>query len=773
MKSHFLPLHIVFKDSDKESLVEALLKNLSEKHHFDHVHLMHKEGTVGLCLHYSEDEVSKDELAEIVLASGANIADNYKNKSFIIKQMHSADCARLIETTLRRVDGIYNVSVTYSGSRLIVEYDALKTNYADIKSIVSDLGYEISSINHSLTFLQKNRELFFSFFSGITLLWAWYLHVNFYGQLWYIAIWLSYFFGAFYTFKHSVHALRYMRLDIDILMLLAAFGAAFIGKWFEGGLLLFLFSLGHGLEHKAMHKARSAVTGLAKLAPKVAYVKFGSTYNATPVEDVNIGDIIQVKPGQSIACDGIVFSGTSSVNEAPITGESLPQDKAKGDKVFAGTFNTHGVLLIKVTKVASESTVSKMVRMILDADAKKSSTQSFTEKFSSLFVPFVFFVVLLMIIVPPWAWQVDFYSSFYKAMLVLVAASPCALAIGTPAAVLSAVARSAKLGVLIKGGKQLERFAMVSTLAMDKTGTITTGELVLSKIEVLDDWSEEKILTYAASIEQYSNHPIARALVHKAVETNISLQTAKDINELAGRGVVGFIGSHEVIIGNLKTFSKISPQVRSIYKSLQKKGASTMLIAVDGVFKGAIAVSDHQRKRVSEILIELKNLGINKLVMLTGDNNNAAKHIANKVGLNEFYAELLPEDKVDTISKLECESAGHVAMIGDGVNDAPAMTRALLGIAMGGAGSDVALEAADIVLMNDDLSKLPQAYALSKKAELVIKQNVVLALLSIFVLVTLALLDQMSLSATVFFHEIVSVLVVLNGLRLLNFKYSR
>lgn len=770
MNSHFLPLHIVFPRPDKERLVEVFLHNLLQKEHFSNAHLMHKEGAVGLCIHYDESQVSKAELTEIVCESGAAVVDNYTNKSFIIKHMHSTDCARLIELSLNKIDGIYNAAVTYSGARLVVEYDALKVSYADIKSIIINLGYDVSNINYSLSFIQRNRELIFSFLSGISMLWAWHMHATMHGNIWLLAIWVSYFFGSFYTFKHSLNALRYFRLDIDLLMLVAAFGAAFIGKWFEGALLLFLFSLGHGLEHKAMHKARAAVTQLSKLVPKTADVKNGATYDLTPVEKIKVNDIVRVKPGQTIACDGKVLEGMSAVNESSITGESLPVEKSPGDMVFAGTLNGDTLLLIKVTKVANDSTLSKMVRLILDADAKKSATQSFTEQFERYFVPFVFMVVGLMVIVPYFVMGSDFFTAFYKAMLVLVAASPCALAIGTPAAVLSAVARSAKLGVLIKGGKQLERFAMINTLALDKTGTITTGEPVVTKVAMVDNLSEEDILLYAASLEQGSSHPIASALIHAANDKGMSLLRVENITELPGRGILGFVNGHEVVIGNLKAFSHVSDQVATMFKDLQQGGASTMLLAVDGVFKGVLAVNDEVRPDMQKILKDLGKNGIKHTVMLTGDNYNAASKVAGEVGLKEFAAELMPEDKVRKITELERNHAGHVAMLGDGVNDAPAMAKALLGIAMGGAGSDVALEAADIVLMKNDISSLPQAYVLSKVASRVIKQNVVLALLSIVILVFFALTDQINLSATVFFHESTSILVVLNGLRLLRFK---
>ena len=770
MKSHFLPLHIVFPYKEKDRLVDLLLQNLAKLGHFDHVHLMHKEGEVGLCVHYSEDEVTKDDLAAIVSSSGARIAENYNNRSFTIKNMHSVDCARLIERKLNQMPGVYYAAVSYSAARLVIEYDGQQLAYKDLQECIASIGYKISRKNLKLSFFEKNKELFFSSFCGLFLILAWYLHHVINVQEWYLLVLSSYFFGAYYSFQHSLSALRNFQLDIDLLMILAAFGAAFIGKWHEGALLLFLFSLGHGLEHKAMHKARSAVTSLAKLTPKTAIIKNADTSERVAVEELQLGDLVLVKPGETIPCDGRVVAGVSAVNQAPITGESLPQEKEEDSRVFAGSINGNGALTIKVTKLAEDSTLSKMVQLMLDADAKKSTTQNFTERFERVFVPFVLFVVTLLIFLPPFLYGADFFKSFYNAMMVLVAASPCALAIGTPAAVLSGVARSAKMGVLIKGGLQLERLAMIKILALDKTGTITTGEPTLANIVTLSNMVEEEVLALAASIEQESSHPIALAIVHAANDRGINLFAATNVSDLVGRGVLGFIGEREVVIGNLSAFSHVSPQVKHVYKDLEKTGSTVMLIAVDAIFIGAIAVSDMQRPGVVELLERMHNLGIEKAVMLTGDNENAARIIANNAGIDEYYAQLLPVAKVAKITELEHQSGGRVAMLGDGVNDAPAMAKALVGIAMGGAGSDVAMDAADVVLMQDDISKLPAAFALSKKATQIIKQNVILAMLSIILLVLGAMLELLNLSVTVFLHESTSIVVVLNGLRLLRFK---
>ncbi|MBT4885338.1 MAG: cadmium-translocating P-type ATPase [Legionellales bacterium] len=770
MKSHFLPLHIVFPYKDKDRLVDLLLQNLAKLGHFDHAHLMHKEGEVGLCIHYSETEVTKDELTAIVTSSGAEIADNYNNRSFAIKNMHSVDCARLIERKLNKIPGVYYAAVSYSGSRLVIEYDGQQLGYKDVQDCVIGLGYNLARKNLKLSFFEQNQELFFSFFCGLFLILAWNLHGIIDIKTWYLLVLSSYFFGAYYSFQHSLSALRNFQLDIDLLMILAAFGAAFIGKWYEGALLLFLFSLGHGLEHKAMHKARSAVTSLAKLTPKTAIIKNADTSERVAVEELQLGDLVLVRPGERIACDGIVIAGASAVNQAPITGESLPQEKEEGARVFAGSINGNGALTIKVIKLAEDSTLSKMVQLMLDADAKKSTTQNFTESFERVFVPFVLFVVTLLIFLPPFLWGTNFFQAFYSAMIVLVAASPCALAIGTPAAVLAGVARSAKMGVLIKGGLQLERLAMIKILALDKTGTITIGEPSITKIMTLSDMAEDEVLAFAASIEQESSHPIALAIVHAANDREIDLFAAANVSELVGRGVLGFIGEREVVIGNLHAFSRVSQQVRQIYDDLEKTGSTVMLIAVDTVFVGAIAVSDMQRPGVVELLERMHSLGIEKAVMLTGDNKNAARIIAENAGISEYYAELLPVAKVAKITELEQQSGGRVAMLGDGVNDAPAMAKALVGIAMGGAGSDVAMDAADVVLMQDDISKLPAAFALSKKATQIIKQNVILAMLSIILLVLGAMLELLNLSVTVFLHESTSIVVVLNGLRLLRFK---
>jgi Zn2+/Cd2+-exporting ATPase len=601
---------------------------------------------------------------------------------------------------------------------------------------------------------------------------------------------VAYFFGGFFTAKEAVETIAKGGFEIDFLMLVAAIGAAILGEWAEGALLLFLFSLGHALEHFAMGKARKSIEALTSLAPAVALVLRDGKQQEVRIEELKLGEIIIIKPNSKIPADGVVVKGEGSVNQAPITGESVPVDKspvadAGKDysqeknieaqfRVFAGTINGGSVLEVKVIKEAKDSTISRLVKMVNEAEKQKSPTQLFTDKFEKYFVPAVLVLVTLLC----FAFLVidePFSKSFYRAMSVLVAASPCALAISTPSAVLSGIARAARGGVLIKGGGPLEDLGELNAIAFDKTGTLTEGKPKLTNVIPLNNISEEELLKIAIGVEKLSDHPLAAAIVKGAEEKikGIQADEARNVQAVTGKGVKAEVGGKQVWIGNKALFENekdgIPKDLVSQVEELEKGGHTSMLVKREADFIGILSLMDVPRKEAQHVLKELSSLGIKKMIMLTGDNQQVAEAIAKQIGITDAWGNLMPENKVEAVSKL-AESEKKVAMVGDGVNDAPAMAKSTVGIAMGAAGSDVALETADIALMGDKLESLPFAIGLSRKARGIIKQNLWISLGVVAVLIPLTILGIASIGPAVIAHEGSTLIVVFNALRLLAYK---
>ena len=638
--------------------------------------------------------------------------------------------------------------------------------------------------------LGENAELIFAGVSGILLLAGWGIEKFSFGPSWlptasFVA---AYFFGGFFTAKEAIENIRARRFEIDTLMLVAAVGAAALGKWAEGALLLFLFSLGHSLEHYAMGRARRAIEALAKLAPETANVRRNGTMIELPVSQLQLGDIVIVRPNERLPADGVVTLGTSSVNQAPVTGESVPVDKqpasnpaeavkafdkvAAVNRVFAGTINGSGVIEVMVARRADQSTMARVVKMVADAETQRSPTQNFTEKFERIFVPAVLVLVTILLFAGV---VVDepFSDSFYRAMAVLVAASPCALAISVPSAVLSGVARAARGGVLVKGGAPLENLGTLTSIAFDKTGTLTEGKPKLTDAVAANGASEQELLSVAMAIEEHSDHPLASAVVVGAKErlgNSVIPVQASDIKSITGRGVQAMVGEELVYIAKPVFFSETAGNVLPVDVlnadlKLVEAGRTTMIVLKGKRFLGVLGVMDTPRPVAGEVMAALRGLGIDRLIMISGDNQQVANAVAKSVGLTEARGDLMPEQKVEAIKELR-DKHGKVAMVGDGVNDAPAMANATVGIAMGAAGSDVALETADVALMADDLAQLPFAVGLSRSTSRIIKQNLWVSLGVVAVLIPATIMG-LNIGTAVIFHEGSTLLVVINALRLL------
>ena len=753
---------------ERDSCIQRLTDNLQAQG-LEKVHVVQQDDKPFLCLHYDPTRTAMPQVRSMAEAAGAELSARYQHELMRIDGMDCSTCATVIEHALGRLDGVLEASVSYAAERMRLEYDTEKVSRKSIVQRLAALGYGVLEAHHEAPWHIEYRELIVSAVAGALLLAGWLLGLRHDAHVVSVALLAaSLAIGGYYAMRDAWQSIRERVLDIDVLMIVAAAGAAALGQWAEGALLLALFSLGHALEHLAMDRARHAMEALADLAPKTALVLRDGMELELPVESLLRGDQVLVRPGQRIPADGRVLEGTSAVDQAAITGESMPVDKAAESMVFAGTVNGDGLLRVEVSKLAKDSSLARMVQLVAEAQTDKSPTQRFVTKFEKVFVPLVLVGVLALIAIPP-LMGFPFAESFYRAMAVLVAASPCALAIATPSAVLAAVARAARGGVLIKGGVHLENLRSLSVIAFDKTGTITTGKPSVTDVVLLHG-DEANLLATAASVESRSGHPLAQAVVKAARLHKLDWPAASDVQSVTGKGMHALVSSAKVSIGNLRLFADdvVPDAVRAQVIRLESLGKTTMLVRADGVFLGLLALADAPRPGMREVFARLASFGIRETVMLTGDNEQVARAVAASVGITDVRAGLLPEDKLKVIDTLMHENK-LVAMVGDGVNDAPAMARATIGIAMGGAGTDVALETADVALMADDLSKLPFAIALSRASHVVIQQNLWAAFGVVALLIPATLFGLASMGIAVLIHEGATVLVVLNALRLLRF----
>jgi len=818
---------------EADACVSRLTADLEARDGVEKVHVLAPDGEqpAQLCLHFDPDKLPLARVREIAGAAGAQITARFGHLTWNVSGIGHERRARTIAEKLRSLNGVMEAAATSAGV-VHIEFDRNATSEGDVLKALRSLGVERTTRpattaekqadrdhprrekedgadqhehrpgekhsdddghDHSHgEFLGPNTELIFALGSGVLLgvgVAIEYLVSAAPGWLPTACFIAAYFFGGFFTLREAIDNLRMKRFEIDTLMLVAAAGAAALGAFEEGALLLFLFSLGHALEHYAMGRAKRAIEALAELAPPVATVRREGETREIPVEELEVGDTVIVRPNERLPADGFLVKGTSSVNQAPVTGESIPVDKktvadpaaarAKPDsvddasRVFAGTINGSGAIEIEVTRHSTETALAKVVKMVSEAEAQKSPTQRFTEKFERFFVPAVLALAVIML----FSWVVidePFRDSFYRAMAVLVAASPCALAIATPSAVLSGVARAARGGVLVKGGGPLENLGSLTAIAFDKTGTLTEGQPRITDVVTADGVGEQELLTVAVAVEALSDHPLAEAIVRDGKEKlgRQAVPSASELNSLTGRGVTAKLDGQTVWIGKAEMFGAdgipaLGPSMTEAVARLRDGGRTTMVVRQGERDLGVIGLMDTPRAAARDALAKLHEIGITRMIMISGDNQKVAEAIAKDVGLDEAWGDLMPEDKVEAIKKLRSE--GKVAMVGDGVNDAPAMASATVGIAMGAAGSDVALETADVALMADDLSHLPFAVGLSRQTRSIILQNVVVSLGIVAILIPSTILG-LGIGPAVAVHEGSTLLVVFNALRLLAYR---
>ncbi|MEX2189828.1 MAG: heavy metal translocating P-type ATPase [Bacteroidota bacterium] len=586
-------------------------------------------------------------------------------------------------------------------------------------------------------------------------------------SLFLVSILLSGWRPAFRAFK----SVRNLSLDMNFLMVIAVLGALTLGEYAEGAAVIVLFAVSLLLEALSTERSRRAIESLMDLSPSTALVKLEDREVLVPVEEVPVDAVIIIRPGERVPLDGLVLGGGSTIDQSAITGESLPVAKSPGDSVFAGSFNQRGALEIRVTKTSEDSTLTRIIRLVEEAQARKAPAQTFIERFARVYTPAVFVLALALAVIPPFFFGASFDDWFYRALVLLVIACPCALVISTPVSVINAITSAARNGVLIKGGRHLEQLADIRAIGFDKTGTVTTGTVVISDVICVDSLSESEVVRIAAAIEAKSEHHLAQAFLRKAEMngTDIRPTEVRNFQSLPGRGIQALVGGKQFTIGNhllVEELGLCNPELERILGSLESEGKTAVVLLNDHGPIGVMGISDQVRIESREAVNQLRQLGIAHVALLTGDNRATAAQIGRTLGADEVHAELLPEQKLAVVHSLK-QRYGRTAMVGDGVNDAPALAAADVGFAMGGIGSDTALETADVVLMSDNLLHLPATIRLGKRALAIIKQNIAIALATKALFLGLGVMGLTSLWLAILADDGATLVVVLNSLRLL------
>ncbi len=747
---------------------------------------------------YDPSRLSESDLRAMASEDAAYLSNALRKLSFRLESSSSEAGALKLEKKVGKVPGVRRATATYIGKVLCLTFDSSVSPEEAVIAGVKGTGASITPLEIRKTedkplaarirAGEHNEEIS----CGLGLL---FLVAAFTAEKISGVGWLTHglYFGA-YLFtgqegvKSAMASLREKVLDVDVLMVLAALGAALVGAPFEGALLLFLFAFSNVLQRYAMERTHRAIESLLKLRPDTASVKRGGALIEVRVEDLQIGETVVVKPGGQIPVDGELSEGETHVDESSLTGESMPVTKHAGSKLFAGTINQSGGIELTVLKRSDDSALARMVKLVAEAQAEKSRAQRFLEKAEQWYAMGVILFTIGVFLVPWLLWGETFAAAFYRAMTIMVVASPCALVISTPATVLSAIGGAARRGILIKGGSHLERASTIDIVAVDKTGTLTVGKPSLTEI-VTPQGSQafgnelpaeaKELLRVAASLESKSEHPLARAIVVAAEKAGITAPSATAFQSTAGKGAEATVEGKRYVIGSERWFRENQAAgfaaLSESSKTLLEKGRTCVWMGLrDGDSVTALAVlamADTIRPEARELTAQLHRHGVKKVVMLTGDHRLVAKTIADEAGIDEVRAELLPEDKLRVIGELKKE--GRVMMVGDGVNDAPALATSDLGVAMGGAGTDVAMETADVVLMGDRLENIPLLLSHSRRARRVLIQNLSLASAVIFFLIIAALGFALPLPIGVIGHEGSTVIVCLNGLRLLMISRSR
>ncbi len=716
------------------------------------------------------------------------ITSEQEMKAYRVQGFTCANCAGKFEKNVKQLSGVEDAKVNFGASKIAVYGNAT------IEELEKAGAFENLKVTPEKSARQASQEVkedtkedkvpFYKKHS--TLLYASLLiafgylssyvngEENIVTTLLFLA---SMFIGGLSLFKVGLQNLLRFEFDMKTLMTVAVIGGAIIGEWAEVAIVVILFAISEALERFSMDRARQSIRSLMDIAPKEALVRRNGQEIMIHVDDIAVGDIMIVKPGQKIAMDGVVVSGYSAVNQAAITGESVPVEKTVDNEVFAGTLNEEGLLEVEITKLVEDTTISKIIHLVEEAQGERAPSQAFVDKFAKYYTPIIMIIAALVAIVPPLFFDGSWETWIYQGLAVLVVGCPCALVISTPISIVSAIGNAAKKGVLVKGGVYLEEMGALKAIAFDKTGTLTKGVPAVTDYNVLNKQINEKeLLSIITALEYRSQHPLASAIMKKAEEENITYSDVQveDFSSITGKGIKGIVNGTTYYIGSPKLFKELlttgfDKDLEQNVTTLQNQGKTAMIIGTEKEILGVIAVADEVRESSKEILQKLHQLGIKKTIMLTGDNKGTANAIGGQVGVSDIEAELMPQDKLDFIKQLRSEY-GNVAMVGDGVNDAPALAASTVGIAMGGAGTDTALETADVALMGDDLRKLPFTVKLSRKTLNIIKANITFAIAIKFIALLLVIPGWLTLWIAILSDMGATLLVALNGLRLMRVK---
>ncbi|CCO07049.1 heavy metal translocating P-type ATPase [Desulforamulus hydrothermalis] len=702
--------------------------------------------------------------------------NNDKALEFRLENLSCAHCAAKLERRIASLPGVRAAKLNFPAARLTVYGNVGRETVIDeakrdgVTAIPA--GEDNGSEQPLPSFWAKYRRAVISILTGVLLIAGWYLDYGLAAQTGAGAMYLAcIIIGGYPVGRKAFSSLRGRRLDMNVLMSVAVIGAVFIGEWSEGATVAFLFSVSDMLETYTTEKTRGSIRRLMQLAPTSATVIRNSQEVKLPVSQIMAGDILLIRPGEKIALDGIVTAGSSAVNQSAITGESLPVDRRPGDEVFAGTINGEGSLQVKVTRTVKDTTLSKIIYLVEEAQAQRAPYQTLADRFAAVYTPTVMALAALLITIPPLLLAKPWEPWLYRGLALLMVACPCALVISTPVAIVSAIGGGARHGVLIKGGMHLETLGQLKALAFDKTGTLTVGTPEVTQILTLPVFQPDKLLTLVAAVEYHSEHPLAQAIVKRAMSLtlNSGLPPAHDFKSFTGLGAKAVVEGRRVLVGSPRLLEQhgIDTGVwQATLANLQEQGLTVVMVAIDGEATGCLALSDTVRPQAAATLDSLKKLGLHPLVMLTGDHMATAGSVARQIGIPDYQANLLPQDKVLAVQTLR-ERYGSIGMVGDGINDAPALAAANIGIAMGGAGNDTALETADVVLMTDDLSKLPFAVRLGREARRVIKQNIFFAISIKTLAVLLVFPGWLTLWLAILADMGAGLLVTLNSMRLL------
>jgi len=694
-------------------------------------------------------------------------------------QVEGMDCAEekmLVEKAFADLPGLEHFEINLVSQRLTLTHDPSRLPVAQLIAALADVGLvarPFGTAEEQASFWQRHSKTLSTALAGLFTLTGTLLHWLAEGGGWERGLFaLAIISGGWFIARKGWAAARHGLLDMNVLMSVAIIGALLINAWDEAAMVVFLFALAQVLEGRAMDRARNAVQSLMELAPPIARLLRNGKESNMAAELVQVGDIFRLRPGEKIPLDGEVIKGHSAVNQAPITGESVPVDKAPGDTVYAGSINGQSSLDVRVTRPASDTTLAHIIHLIEEAQTARAPTQAFVDRFARIYTPVILVLALLITLIPPLLFGQAFSEWFYRALVLLVIACPCALVISTPVAIVSGLARGARAGVLIKGGMHLENAGHLRALAIDKTGTLTQGTPQVQAVIPLNKTPERELLHIAITLESRSEHPLAQAIRNRAQQAGIDADEVDGFQALTGLGVEGRIQGQGYLLGNHRLIEEREiciPEVESQLKEWEQQGWTVIIIASTEKVLGMIGIADSVRPEARSAMAALKALGIEEITMLTGDNRGTAQAIAKSLDIDQIQAELMPADKVKAVQDL-VQQYQHVGMVGDGINDAPAMATATTGIAMGAAGTDAALETADLVLMGDDLSRLPFAIRLSRATLRSIRQNIILALGLKAIFLALAIPGYATLWMAVFADMGASLLVIANSLRLLRMR---